>query len=259
MSRYVEDFSALADAVKRGGLVEIGEAEILMEESLDLPSNLWLRGQGGKSVLLQAAPAQQMLVASGVWGITLSDFLIRGAGGRAPNGLGAIRLGPKGGGGVEQCAVERVSIEGVGCCGIVISSKSGICHVRSCRIFNAGEEGVYVNGTECSVVHSRISLCAEAGVKSGGTDCLVQGNHLIHNGQFGVLISPHGVRGLTTGNIVRGSGFEGLRVNDAIDHMLTNNYVTASGQADPKRKDIRVSGPGHLVAGNVGEVKREQA
>ncbi len=259
MSRYVEDFAALADAVNSGGLVEIGEAEILVEESLDLPSNLWLRGQGGNSVLRQAAPDQQMLMASGVWGIMLSDFSIRGSSGEAPNGLGAIRLGPKSDKGVSECAVERVSISGVGCCGVVISSKSYYCHVRSCNIFGAGEEGIYMNGAECSVVHSRISFCTEAGVKSGGTDCLVQGNVLLHNNQFGVLISPRGVRGLTTGNIARGSGFEGLRVNDAHDHMLTNNYVTASGQADPKRKDIRVSGPGHVVEGNVGEVRYEQA
>jgi parallel beta-helix repeat protein len=136
--------------------------------------------------------------------------------------------------------------------------------VESCLIDGAGEEGIYLLGSDCLVRGNVSRENGESGIKvSVSSGSVVSGNIFKANGQHGILAagaSPSGATAtIVEANQVTENAFDGIRVADGAGEIkIRGNRVVGNGQdADNTRDNIHILGTTNVECEVVGNTCRK--
>lgn len=256
------EIQAALDAVGAagGGSVLIPLGQFNISATLTVPSNVLVQGVGYGSRVHMTVADTQMFLCQATHNVGFSSLRLTGQGGFTTPGSGAIRLGLGSvGNGCDDSWVFGCWLEGVSNCGITIGSESNRCRIVNTYIDQAGEEGIYLLGSNCAVIGCVSDNNGEAGIKVRGSQVLVTDNLFRGNTQFGILVTTASFAVVVSGNVCSDNGTDGIRLADsATDALIAGNVCTGNSQAaDDTHSNISINGASVARVCLIGNVCRD--
>ena len=257
--------SAIAAASSSGGATVLFPPGVYnVASTLEIPSNLTLKGHGRSSTIHGSTANMNILSLSNCRGAVIEGLRFTGTGKLGTAGRAAVWLSPHNGEGPRECKILNNWFEGLGTCGIVLGFASG-CVVTGNHIDGTAEHGIYISSTtDCIVANNvvrdagqRGGVSTVVGIKVARTNGLVLSGNVVESALTeGILIESGTSRCTVVANLVRQAGQRAIRVNDKTSSIqISGNMLFESGT-----ETIRVfGGTSCNINGNTIESTKDSA